>query len=183
MKRNKRVVISGSPGAGKTSIIECLSQKGYTTFEEYSRNLIEDAQRQGTPNFFLSDPIIFSEKIFRGRQEQFEAAKKLTKVKNDVLYYDRGIHDTLAYLGAIEQNLPWLEKKVLEFQYDLVFLVNPWEEIYKKDDQRLETFEQAKTYYPFIKKVYEKQHQVIELPQVSVSERISFIESFVNDHG
>ena len=36
MQRNKRVVISGSPGSGKTAVIECLKNKGYSIFEEFS---------------------------------------------------------------------------------------------------------------------------------------------------
>ena len=71
--QKKRVVISGSPGAGKTSIIMALKNKGYTIFEEYSRNLIKSAQSDGIENMFLEDPILFSKKVLRVRQKQFTA--------------------------------------------------------------------------------------------------------------
>ena len=51
--KNKRIVISGSPGAGKTSIIKGLKNKGYTVFEEYSRILIDEGKASGKANFFL----------------------------------------------------------------------------------------------------------------------------------
>ena len=59
--KNKRIVISGSPGAGKTSIIKGLKDKGYTVFEEYSRTLIDEGKASGKTNFFLSNPGEFSE--------------------------------------------------------------------------------------------------------------------------
>lgn len=61
--------------------------------------------------------------------------------------------------------------------------MTPWRDIYTKDGQRLETFEQAEMYYPFIKGVYSKQHKIIEVPQLNLLERISFIESYIKSYG
>ena len=61
--------------------------------------------------------------------------------------------------------------------------MTPWRDIYTKDAQRLETFEQAEIYYPFIKEVYSKQHKIIEVPQLNLLERISFIESYIKSYG
>ena len=62
-------------------------------------------------------------------------------------------------------------------------MVRPWKEIFKRDSERLESFEQAEMYYPFIKKTYEKYHKVIELPEVSIEKRVFFIESFIKKYG
>ncbi len=183
MKRNKKVVISGSPGAGKTIIIDELRNKGYSTFEEFSRNLIIDSQAQGIDSFFLSDPMKFSKQILDGRVKQFKDSEKFLQAKNEVVFYDRGIHDIYAYIKAIGQDDLALKNKVYSFQYDLVFLFSPWKEIFKKDNERLESFKQAQMYYPYIKKVYSKHHKVIEVPQASIEERISFIESFIKNYG
>jgi predicted ATPase len=182
MQNNKRIVISGSPGGGKTSIIEGLKENGYTTFKEYSRTVIQAAQKAGTANLFATSPISFSEELLKGRKQQFEQANHYS-TQNNVVFYDRGIHDTYAYLEAVGKATPAWEERVFQYRYDFVFLVTPWREIYKKDAQRLETFEQAEMYYPFINEVYSKQHEIIEVPQLNILERISFIESYIKTYG
>jgi predicted ATPase len=181
MQSNKRVVISGSPGGGKTSIINGLNNKGYTTFEEYSRSLITKAQKEGVENYFLKDPEAFSNKIFEGRLKQFHKADQNETSKP--LFYDRGVHDTFAYLKAIGKATENWKKRIANYTYDFVFLVAPWKEIYTKDAQRLETFEQAHYYYPFILETYSKQHQIIELPKTSIEERIGIIETHIKSYG
>ena len=58
--QNKKIVISGSPGARKTSVVMELYAKGHTVFNEYSRTIIEEWKAMGTANAFLSDPFAFS---------------------------------------------------------------------------------------------------------------------------
>lgn len=174
--KTKRVVISGSPGAGKTTLVEKFKTMGYPAFDEYSRTLLEAAKKDGKSNYFLSDPQEFSEALFAGRKKQFEA---LEQVKTDapLALFDRGVHDIYAYLKAIgEDSKSWYER-VSRFQYDLVFLLPPWKEIYKLDEHRSETFEQASHYFTFIQEVYQKSHQVIHVPEGSVASRIDFIEA------
>ena len=182
MQRNKRIVISGSPGAGKTSIIMGLKDKGYSVFEEFSRSLI-NSKTKGKSTLFLSDPIGFSKNLFIARKKQYEDSEKFIHPKHQVIFYDRGLHDIYAYLKATDNGNHFIKKRIYSFKYDLVFLVRPWKEIFKKDSERLESFEQAEMYYPFIKKTYEKHHKVIELPEVSIEKRIFFIESFIKKHG
>ena len=183
MQRNKRVLITGSPGAGKTSIINGLKNKGYSTFSEFSRSIIKDAKIKGKTNFFLSEPLKFSEKLLEERKKQFYNSESITKAKDNIVFFDRGIHDIYAYLKAIGKKAPELKKQIYSFKYDLVFLLDPWKEIFKKDNERLESFEQAKNYYIYIKKAYSKQHNLIEVPKSSIDERIFYIESFFKKNG
>ncbi|MEC7173627.1 MAG: AAA family ATPase, partial [Bacteroidota bacterium] len=44
---NKKIVISGGPGSGKTTLVNLLKDKGYRCFEEFSRILIDRAQKSG----------------------------------------------------------------------------------------------------------------------------------------
>ncbi len=183
MQRNIRVLITGSPGAGKTTIIEGLKNKGYSTFSEFSRSLIQDAKIKGITDFFLSDPFKFSQKLLEERKKQFHNSESIIKAKGKIVFFDRGIHDIYAYLKAIGKKAPEIKTQIYSFKYDLVFLLDPWEEIFKKDNERLESFEEAENYYVHIKKVYNKQHKVIKVPQSSINERIFFIESFFKQNG
>ena len=41
MSNIRRILITGSPGSGKTTIIKGLKKKGYKVFDEFSRSLIK----------------------------------------------------------------------------------------------------------------------------------------------
>ena len=182
--KNKRIVISGSPGAGKTSIIKGLKDKGYIVFQEYSRTLIDEGKASGKTNFFLSNPGEFSELLFMGRKAQYDASSSLyVNAAKPFVFFDRGVLDIYAYLLAVNQRDDSLEKRIIPFKYDLVFLVEPWKEIYKKDIQRMETFTEAKRYFPYIKKVYKQSHSIVTVPKDTITNRVLFIEHYIKLNG
>ena len=43
----KRIVITGGPGTGKTTIINSLIESGYSCMEEVSRQITLEAQKNG----------------------------------------------------------------------------------------------------------------------------------------
>ena len=180
--KKKRIVISGGPGAGKSTLIKALHKLGYPTHEEYSRTLIDAAKKEGQSRAFLSDPHAFSEALFIGRKQQYEALHDFHS-SQPYVFFDRGIHDIYAYLKAIGKDTAEWHKKVAAFQYDLVFLLSPWEAIYKADAERTETFEEAEHYFLFIEKVYKQSHKIIYVPHDTVDTRISFIIEKLNEHG
>ena len=90
-----KIVITGGPGTGKTSIINKLENIGHTVFHESSREIIQKYKKLGHNQLFLSDPIKFSEILLENRILQYENADKLN-FKN--VFFDRGIPDILAYL-------------------------------------------------------------------------------------
>ena len=182
--KNKRIVISGSPGAGKTSIIRGLKDKGYTVFEEYSRTLIDEGKATGKANFFLSNPEEFSELLFLGRKAQFKAFSSLyVDAAKPFVFFDRGILDIYAYLLAVKGRNDFWGKRIIPFKYDLVFLVEPWKEIYKKDSQRMETFTEAKRYFPYIKNLYKQSHSIVTVPKDTITNRVLFIEHHMKLNG
>lgn len=173
-------MISGSPGGGKTKIIELLKERGFTVFEEYSRSLIEELKTDEIINPFLKKPEKFSRRLFKERSGQYFDSMNIKKSKGNLVFFDRGVHDIYAYLLAVgKANETW-KKKITNFKYDFVFLVKPWLDIYKNDYQRMEPFESAKNYYTFIKKTYKITNEVIEIPKTSVEKRADFVESYLS---
>ena len=98
MPNIRRILITGSPSSGKTTIIRGLRNRGYMVLDEFSRSLIKGFKSK---NLFLKDPMNFSAKLLEMRIKQFEYAKKNIKVKNNLVFYDRGIQEILGYLKAI----------------------------------------------------------------------------------
>ena len=76
MKKNI-IVITGAPGSGKTTLINALMKKGYICFEEVSRSITLEAQKNGIEQLFLVQPLLFSDMLMEGRFNQLVDAKNL----------------------------------------------------------------------------------------------------------
>ena len=176
-------MISGSPGGGKTKIIELLKERGFTVYEEFSRSLIDEFKSNKKNSPFLEKPEEFSERLFIERSKQYFDSLNIIKSKGNFVFFDRGVHDIYAYLLAIGKANEIWKKKIFDFKYDFIFLVKPWRKIYKIDNQRIEPFEVAKNYYTFIKKTYTITNKVIEIPKKSVDQRTDFVESYLSYNG
>ena len=56
----RKIVLTGGPGTGKSTIIEELTKRNYTCMPEISRQVTLKAQSKGINQLFLADPIYFS---------------------------------------------------------------------------------------------------------------------------
>lgn len=169
-----RIVIAGGPGSGKTALISSLEEKGYACFHEISRAVTKKAQEEGVEQLFLQDPVQFSELLLKGRIEQFLEAEKRSE---NLVFYDRGIPDVLSYLLYINALYPsHFEKSCAQYKYDRIFLLPPWEAIYKQDSERYESFEEAQKIYQFLMKTYERYNYNLQVvPFGSIAFRTEFI--------
>lgn len=142
--------------------------------EEISRSVILNAQKNGINQLFLEDPLLFSKTILKGRLKQFKAANAFTI---PLVFFDRAIPDIVAYLdynGNTYTNTFTIP--CTNFKYDAVFILKPWQAIYTIDNERYESFEQAKRIYKNILNTYKKYNYTpIDVPFGSVKERTSFI--------
>ena len=68
------------------------------------------------------------------------------------------------------------KRQPFKYNYDLILLFEPWKEIYKKDENRIENFSDAKKISPFIFEIYRKSGiNMIKVPNFSIEERVKFI--------
>lgn len=172
--QNKRIVITGGPGTGKSSVINYLESHGEVCLHEVSREITAEAQKQGVEQLFLEHPLLFSEKLLQARVHQHIEAKNLPA---GAIFFDRGIPDVVAYMDYFNTSYPSVFKDAcLRYSYDKVFLLPPWKEIYQTDAERYESFEQALLIHNYLKKVYlNLGYTPIEVPKDSVSMRGEYI--------
>lgn len=170
----KRIVITGGPGTGKSSIITELLKRGFTCMEEISRQVILQARKDGIDQLFLKDPLKFSELLLDGRKKQF---LKAGYINSELVFIDRGLPDVLAYMDFIGDIYPQDFKSICTtYTYDYVFILEPWQEIFTQDNERYESFEQAVKIHHHLLDTYKKyEYHLLDVPFDTVEKRADYI--------
>ena len=174
----RKIVLTGGPGTGKSTIIEELTRRNFTCMPEISRQVTLKAQSKGINQLFLADPIYFSELLLKGRLEQFKMAEELSDTP---IFFDRGLPDISAYLDFLGIDSPKPIANMIEANpYAMVFILPPWQAIYTDDNQRYEEYSQAERIHQFLLKTYNKLgYDLLEVPRDTVASRVDFILKYI----
>ena len=174
----KKIVITGGPGTGKTTVIEELTKRNFQCMQEVSREITLNNRLAGTEQLFLTKPLLFSELLLEGRVNQYiEAEQRNSKL----VFFDRGIPDVHAYMNYISIDYPdtYINKSKL-YRYNYIFLMPPWQEIYISDNERYENFEQALAIHNHLERTYKDlNYTIIEVPIGTIEFRADFILSCI----
>lgn len=173
-----KIVITGGPGTGKSTVIQELQRRNFKCMTEISRQVTIEAQRNGIEQLFLEDPLHFSELLLDGRTRQFEEGS----LEGEIVFFDRGIPDVMAYLSFLEVSFSEIfQQKSMELRYEKVFMMPPWEVIYRQDNERYESYPQAIRIYEKLLDTYNSLGYEVELvPTGQVDDRVSFILNALN---
>lgn len=175
-ERPKIVLLIGAPATGKTSVLNQLKIQGYCCFEEISRQVVQEARKEGYDHLFKDEPLMFSEKLLIGRIEQYHNAQN-TATK--FLFIDRGLPDITAYLDMVKTTYP-TEFKVANQQhrYDCVFWFPVWRDIHISDEERYEDFTLSQEIENHLISSYQSfGYELIEVPKSKIESRVEFILS------
>ncbi|WP_299253568.1 ATP-binding protein [uncultured Lacinutrix sp.] len=170
----KTIVITGGPGSGKTSIINELTKRGFTCFEEISRQIILKSREDGIEQLFLTNPIQFSELLLEGRVKQHSDA---LESDNEFVFLDRGIPDIPAYMDFKGDTYPdFFTEACDDHKYDSIFILAPWQEIFTTDSERYENFDQALEIHEKLLDTYTKSgYDLRDVPFGSIEARADYI--------
>lgn len=166
----KKIVITGGPCSGKTTIIEELNKRGFPVLRETAKEII--ATRRYIP-ISKEESEIRQDLIFN---EQLAKEEKAERGFDEILFLDRGLIDGLGYSvlysgkESIRKYLPIVETK----KYDAIFLF----ELLPFDSGgfRSENEEEAKKIQEAISNLYKNLgYEIIFVPRMSVNERVDFI--------
>jgi predicted ATPase len=166
-------VLTGGPGSGKSTLIERLLGRGYAGSEETRRAIIRDQVRIGGQALPWRDPKAYAELMLGWEMRSHRVARD----RPGTVFFDRGVPDVIGYLRLQDLPVPAYMAKAAElFRYNRrVLIAPPWPEIYEQDTERKQDLEEAERTYLAMQKTYaEFGYVLIELPRVSVEERLRF---------
>lgn len=168
--------ITGGPGAGKSALIEALYQAGYSRSIEAGRGVIQDQVTIGGAALPWSDRILFAELMLSWDMRSYHLAEQA----EGIVFFDRGVPDVAGYLRLLGVPVPDHMRKAAEiFRYNRkVFIARPWREIFIQDRERKQDFDEAIRTYEALSAIYAAHdYELIELPRVSVEERVRFVRA------
>ncbi|MGE0063679.1 MAG: AAA family ATPase [Xanthobacteraceae bacterium] len=167
-------VLTGGPGAGKTTLIEALARAGVTTVAEAGRAVIRDEETRGGRALPWLNPLAFAGAMLARDVANYEAMRGAAAP----VVFDRGIPDIAGYLRLEGLDPPQaLRAAMRRHRYrPCVFICPPWREIYTADSERWQSFDVARRTYRAMVEVYgELGYELVEVPRAPVEARLRFI--------
>ena len=171
MSYDKKYIITGAPGTGKTTLINRLTLE-YDCMPEISRFVILGEQRRGGVGTPWQDLDQFVTLVYDAFIQQLEAMP-------EALFTDRSLLDLIAYLQVEGKSVPAALDQFCyqNYFFKRVFFTPTWEEIYHKDAQRQQEFNYCVELEKALLETYtERGFDLCELPKTSVEERYQFIK-------
>jgi predicted ATPase len=173
----KKYIITGGPCTGKTTLIDCLSEYGYTVIPEAARHVISEEQEK--ENYIKNYSGILPWKCLD--KFQYRVLETQIRFENeaiaDIAFLDRSIIDILAYLPALEDQLmPHIQKA----NYTKVFFLEQLP-FYQKDSQRKESVQEAKIAHKQVYEAYKRTSlEIIKVPNLGIEKRVDFVLNHLN---
>ncbi|MES2872670.1 MAG: AAA family ATPase [Bacteroidota bacterium] len=173
-----KIIITGGPGSGKTTLINSLEQLSYNCSKEASRQLIIEQVAKKSDCLPWINLGAFADLVLERIILLYENASK-----EQITFFDRGIPDIIAYLTAAKLPVPSAYYDALtQYPYNnTVLILPPWPEIYLNDDERWQTYEESVAIYQAIRETYQSLNfTLVEVPKTSISGRVAFVTDQLN---
>ena len=173
MIRKNYFILTGAPGSGKTSIIEELRKKNIFCVDEPAREILAEQRLikgSGLPEI---NPQLFSDLLLSRSIMLYKSFLH----KKEIVVFDRGVSDNYAYAKLFSLDTTSYENAAYQYQSNkFIFMLSPWKEIYKTDDERKMSFEESMLFHHYFKEIYKKTNcKIIEVPKISLNKRVDFI--------
>ena len=170
--KNNWYVISGGTSSGKSTIIAELQKLGHKIFEETARVVIDAGVASGkTVEEVRKDEAAFQNLVLQKKveTEKNHDSKTLT-------FFDRGMHDTVAYFEHYGWELPEDAQQIMKnTSYKKVFLLDQLP-TFEKDYARTEADGFSDKISNLLHKAYtEYGMEPVHVPVLPVAERVKFI--------
>lgn len=172
-----KIIITGPPSSGKSSLLTAMEQKGIPVLPEYARIEIQHQQTIGGNAFPWKNLKQFSDNVLRRMEANHRG--KLGFIT------DRSVVDIIAYLnnGGISPDIQY-SHALKDIDYaKTVFFAPFWEEIFENDEQRKENKAEALEIESAIQKAYiANDFNLVEVPKLEIIDRVRWLENYILNH-
>jgi predicted ATPase len=167
-----RVVVTGGPGVGKTTVLRELAARGYAVIEESAREIIRERRANGqSPR---PEPREFAAELLRR-----DRAKYSQPAAGDrPVFFDRCLVESVAMAqeaGLLAEPEATAMLSGVKF-HPRVFILPPWRQIYINDAERDHTFEHCQRVHEGLVRWYLAcGYRLHEVPCTSPSQRAGHV--------
>jgi len=171
-KRNY-FVITGAPGVGKTALINRLREIGFDCIDEPARKILAEQRASNGTGIPEKNPKQFTDLLLTHSIASYE----ISFSKSTPVIFDRGVTDSVGYADHFGIDTAPFELAAQNYKYnEVVFVLSPWKEIYRTDDERKMTFEATLQFHEQILRVYRGLgYKFMLVPSESIIQRASFV--------
>jgi predicted ATPase len=172
ISRENRVVITGGPGTGKTSLLEDIKAPERHVMVDTAREIIRARHAKGLSS--RPDPEQFGWDMLKADIHNYRLVDALT----GTAFFDRSILDTLCYLDELSELGGDVRDSCLEsYPYQRkVFILPPWQEIYTTDNERDQSFQECLEVDRAVRAWYQAlDYELVEIPRVAINARVEFL--------
>jgi len=176
MKQPAFHVITGSPGAGKSTVLSEVANRGHICVPEDARAVIQEQVAAGGRAVPWTNAPLFADLLMQRSISTYQ--EQLAQHPQALVYFDGSVGDAFTCADLIGHTLPaQLREQAIECRYrDPVFLAPWWPEIYTTDKERRQSREEAeRTEHAIVKTYTELGYRIAKLPLAGPAERADFI--------
>lgn len=169
----RHLVLTGAPGAGKTTLVMAAAAAGIMTSGEVARGLLREPGGMALRN---EDPLGFAEAMLVGHIREYQ---RFADHPGPVLF-DRGFPDVVGFLDVSGLSVPRsVDHACRTLRYDgLIIRAPPWQAIYQQDSERIQDFGSAVASDEAVTAAWRRYGYAVEdLPLASVAERLTLLGS------
>ncbi len=173
MQRDHYFVLTGAMGSGKSAILEQLINMRMKCVPDPARQILQEQRAisaRGVPEI---DPELFTQ-LMLSRATSFYLENLAPET---FTAFDRGIPDMIAYaeLFRLDTKIYYNSANLYPY-HPCVFWLKGWKDIYRQDEERKMSFQQAYEFGERAHDIYrELGYEVIQVPLLSIDQRAKFI--------
>jgi len=168
-------IITGGPGVGKTTLLHELQKRFFNCIPEVARQIIKEEVEACGDALPWKNKELYLRKMF---DRSVESYLSVNGNNNSLIFFDRGIPDSLTYAEIIGYEEKDTMKNVIRhYRYNPhVFYLFPWRDIYVTDDERKQSWEEAVFTSELNAEIYRRyNYTLIAVPNGTAEKRADFI--------
>lgn len=171
---NRRVILSGCSGGGKSTVLAEMAQRGYATVPEPGRRIVMTERATSGQVLPWLDMRAFCTRVIE------VAIADMAAAPDGLVLFDRSALDALIWFDRTGNELDrTLRERALNLGYDRTILMfPPWPEIYQQDAERKHGLPEVLAEYEALcDRLPELGFQTVAVPRMSVSDRADWLEA------